>query len=291
MQGGVLGRRRRRFARVASPPRRFGLPFITVLSFRYRPKRRAHRGPAPHGRRQLSRQRSPVTVQHHCMKHVRLPSPPMTRTYPSRIVAAANRALGQLGFRKFDDYYVALELGPEATAFVQVTASRASFPRSGLDFTLSASFGLRVHELHKLLSALAGWGDSPNFIGIAHRLVTSNTDHRPKTWPVSAESLAHDLGAFKTDVETFALPALREISSPKACCRCMLELGSAESRFSWQAHWWTPVALVTLGNTAAAVAFAENELNSLHASAAEPTSYAQGYQVFVNALRALQQNA
>ncbi len=98
MQGGVLGRRRRRFARVASPPRRFGLPFITVLSFRYRPKRRAHRGPAPHGRRQLSRQRSPVTVQHHCMKHVRLPSPPMTRTYPSRIVAAANRALGSWVF-------------------------------------------------------------------------------------------------------------------------------------------------------------------------------------------------
>jgi hypothetical protein len=206
----------------------------------------------------------------------------MVRVYPSTVVKAARKALTPLGFATFNDDYVAKPLSSDATAFVHVSAARA-YDGHADEFRLQASFGLRIASLHQMFASLAGWGDSPDFIGISYSPLVGGSRVAQMTWVVSANDIAGELNSLVEAVRGQVLPEMQRLSTAEAVCHRLLQADNDE--LSWQSHWWVPVAHLTLGQPSEALRMARAELVSAQSQSASNDSYLSRYSSYVHALQ------
>ena len=200
--------------------------------------------------------------------------------YPSAVKSRVVAALRKLGMSAINDYYLGLELADQANAYVQVHVTRSTdYFNPG--YSLSAKFGLRLHQLHALRAALFGEPDSTDFIGLGYVVRGSQAAPYTKTWSVPASSIAEAVSAFASEVQESILPTLRENCDAEKLC---LKILSGDDRFSWVRSDWDPVALLYLGRGAEAARLAYSELASAQANPKLDPEYIRRYAKFAAAV-------
>lgn len=205
----------------------------------------------------------------------------MNVTAPSQVRNAVRKSLKSLGFYVVDRYYVATDLNPDASVYINLSVDRDD----EFGFAANSTFALRIHSLHRLYSSLVGSVDTREFVAASFRPPWHSGFPSPERWPVPSSMMTEQIGAFTEFVRTHILVPLKDVATAEALSRALLDRVPSNP-FSWPRRWWDPVAHLALGEPTEALRVAQLELAAALVSSPLGSSYASAYEAFVGRIHA-----